>query len=102
MKRQAAIEFVTGPAGRLGWSLAPCEGNRYEFDHQGPDAKFDSDTGRPGFFAPVDGVALSMHADGSLFMRRTECAAPPAMPISDHVFPDHPRPAALLHQRDSH
>ena len=57
MKRQAAIEFVTGPAGRLGWSLAPCEGNRYEFDHQGPDAKFDSGTGRPGFFAPVDGVA---------------------------------------------
>jgi peptide methionine sulfoxide reductase MsrB len=66
------------------------------------DAKLDSGTGRPGFFAPVDGVAVSVHADGSLFMRRTECAAPPAMPISDHVFPDHPRPAALLHQRDNH
>ncbi len=54
--------------------------------------KYDSGTGWPSFWAPVEGIDLAERTDRKLFMRRTEVRSPHADSHLGHVFPDGPRP----------
>lgn len=56
------------------------------------ETKYDSGTGWPSYFAPIDSAAIEEREDNKLWQRRTEVCCSVCAAHLGHVFPDGPEP----------
>ena len=75
------------------YACAGCGQELFNSDH-----KYDSGTGWPSFYQPIDGVggaAIGEREDNTLWMKRTEVHCSNCGGHQGHVFPDGPKPTGL-------
>ena len=59
------------------------------------DTKFESGSGWPSFYQPMDKNAVKAADDDSFFMKRTEVMCAKCDAHLGHIFPDGPKPTGL-------
>ena len=65
------------------------------------ETKYESGTGWPSFYKPVEEGAVEEHSDDAYGMRRTEVRCAKCEAHLGHLFPDGPRPTGMRYCMNS-